>query len=114
VHLRAEDAITSGGNRFAIVNVITPGQAVDEVIQEAQFLPLPENQTQILVGLLSRAKVFFNRGEIAQGCSELNHFIIKTESLHIQGYVDDYMIQYAQRIMAVLGLPIKSQVIMVE
>jgi hypothetical protein len=114
LYLQVDDAITSGRPAFTSVEVITPGQAVDGVIQEAQYLPLPENQTQMLVGILSRAQALFDRGDMAQGCFELKYFIRKTESLQIPGYVDDFMIQCARRIIAVLGFPIESKVIMFE
>jgi hypothetical protein len=112
--LQVDDAITCGRPTLTAVEIITPGQAVDDVIQEAQYLPLPENQTQILVGILSRAKALFDRGDIVQGCLEFKNFIRKTESLHIQGNVGGYKIQCSKRIIAVLAFPIESEAIMFE
>ena len=56
LYLQVDDAFASGRPSLPAVEIITPGQAVNEVIQGAQYLPLPENQTQFLVGILSRAQ----------------------------------------------------------
>lgn len=114
LRLQVDDAFTDGWPLFFNVEVITPSQAVDSIIQEIEYLQLPENQTQTLVGILSRASALFDRGNLVQGCAELRYFIKEAKSLHFLGTVDDFTSQSARRIIAVLGFPIESEIIMFE
>ena len=109
--LQVDDAFTEGRLLFFNVKVITAAQAVDSIIEEIEYLQLPEKTTRALVRTLSNASTFFERGNLSQGCAELKSFIRQVKPLHFLGIVDEVTSKSAARIIAVLGFPIESEVI---
>ena len=114
LRLQVDDTLTAGGAKFFNVEVITPSQAVAPIIQEIEYLQLPDNTTQTLVGTLTRASQLFDQGDVAYGCVQLQLFTQQVKPLHFLGTVDDSTSQSARRIIAVLGFSIPSKIIQFE
>jgi hypothetical protein len=97
--LQLSDGVVSSSPIDINFEVITAGQAVDQLIRALPINGVSPKNRQVMVRLLSTAVAKFNRGQIALGCVQLEIYQLFVKRLHLGDYLTAQLVQPAQDII---------------
>jgi hypothetical protein len=100
IRLQVNDSIVNGQPFYFYLSVITASEAVNLLISDIQNSVLTTNQRRIVIRVLSKAAVQFDKGHMAQGCSELEVYKILVKTLHFDSPLTHNLTQPAQDIIS--------------
>jgi len=106
IGLQVNDSIANGLPFEFVVQVVTPGQAVDSFISDyLQTSTVPNNKKRILINTLSIAAAFFNRGQMARGVAKLEEYKRMVRAFHFDSTERSTLLQPVQDILDAFKVP---------
>jgi hypothetical protein len=100
VSLQVSNRLAVGQPYNFYVNVVTPGESIDSFI--ANFLQgsgLPNGEKRRLTDILTTAKNFFNRGDMAEGCADLEVYKSMVNEFHFNKTETSWLVPPIQIIL---------------
>jgi hypothetical protein len=99
VCLQVDDSLVDGWPFYFYVNVITAGQTLDSFISDLRGADIPKNRRQLFINTLSIAEMFFNRGQMPQGCAQLEVYKKLVKVSHFDSTMTSNLLRPAQDIL---------------
>jgi hypothetical protein len=97
--LQLSDGVVGSSPIDIWFEVITAGQAVEKLIQAPPVNAISSGNRQVLVRILSAAVPEFNRGQMTQGCAQLETYERIVERMHLDSLTTTQLLQPAQEII---------------
>jgi hypothetical protein len=97
--LQLSDGVVGSSPWSFPFEVITAGQAVDELIKALPIDGISSGQRQAMVRILSAAALNFNRRQMNQGCAQLETYKFFVEKMNLDNSTTTQLLQPAQEII---------------
>jgi len=98
--LQLSDGVVGSSPNDIYFEAITAGQAVDMLIQALPVNGISSKNRQAMVKILSSAALAFNRGQMIQGCAQLETYKRFTQTMHLDSLTTTQLLEPAQEIIA--------------